>query len=265
MAKNLLKPMTDVVFHTLFNEKNKNLLEGMISDILGEKVKVLSADKDRHVMIKSAEEKLGIMDLRTEFANGVKCNVEIQLQKEKLEKERMLYYWADTYTRQLLSGKGYEDLKKTISIVILNHEIEAIKGLEKLGTKWQIRDSETGKKVLTDRLEMIIISIPKAIKIYKENGKDKIAQWMMFFRDPNNKEVGNIMEENQKIKETMEELEEISDNETLRRIAELREKGRRDYEAAIQYATEPKSATTICKNTTNTIFLIKILEMAQKI
>ncbi len=150
----------------------------------------------------------------------------------------MLYYWADTYTRQLLSGKGYIDLKKTISIVILNHEIEQIKGLENLGTKWQIRDSETGKKVLTDRLEMIIISIPKAIKKYKENGEDKIAQWMMFFSDPNKKEVGNIMEENKKIKEAMEELEEISDNETLRRIAELREKGRRDYEAAIQFATE---------------------------
>ncbi len=46
------------------------------------------------------------------------------------------------------------------------------------------------------------------------------------------------MKENEKIKEAVEELEEISDDYTIRRIAELREKGRRDYNAAIQYATE---------------------------
>ncbi len=67
MERDLLKPMTDVVFHALFSERNKNLLEGMISDILGEEIKVISADKDRHVMIKSAEEKLGIMDLSVNY------------------------------------------------------------------------------------------------------------------------------------------------------------------------------------------------------
>ena len=238
MAKKLLRPMTDVVFHALFREENKKLLEGLIEDILGEKVKVISTDKDRHVMIKNPEEKLGIMDLRTELEGGIKCNIEIQLAEEQYEKERMLYYWAETYTRQLLRGEEYSELKKTISIIILNHDIEPIKELENLGTKWQIRDSETGQKVLTDRLEIVIISIPKAERMYKKNEKDKIGQWMMFLSDPNKKEVGNIMKENEKIKEAVEELEEISDDYTLRRIAELREKGRRDYNAAISFATE---------------------------
>ena len=60
----------------------------------------------------------------------------------------------------------------------------------------------------------------------------------MFLNDPNKKEVRDIMEENEKIKEAGERLEEISDNRELRRLAELREKGRRDYEAAIEYATD---------------------------
>ena len=238
MSKELLKPKIDLVFHSLFTEENKELLEGLISDILGEEVKVVSTDKDRHVLIKHPEEKLGILDLRTELENGTQCNIEIQLQKEKYEEARILYYWADTYTRQLMRGFKYGGLKKTVSIVILDHDIEPIKNLEELGTKWQIRDNKTGQKILTDRLEIVIINISKAEKAYKENKNDKIAQWLMFLNDPNKKEVRDIMEENEKIKEAVERLEEISDNRELRRLAELREKGRRDYEAAIEYATD---------------------------
>ena len=55
----------------------------------------------KEVEIKTAEEKLGIMDLRAELEGGVQCNIEIQLQPHQYENERILYYWADTYKRQL--------------------------------------------------------------------------------------------------------------------------------------------------------------------
>lgn len=44
------------------------------------------------------------------------------------------------------------------------------------------------------------------------------------------------MEENENIKEAVEELEGMSKDEELRILAELREKGRRDEYAARQYA-----------------------------
>ena len=49
MTMELLKPKIDVVFHSLFREENKRLTEGLISDILGEKVKVITTAKDRHI------------------------------------------------------------------------------------------------------------------------------------------------------------------------------------------------------------------------
>ena len=128
--------------------------------------------------------------------------------------------------------------KKTISIIILDHEIENLKEMKELGTKWQIRDNETGKTLLTDQLEIVIIEIPRAKRMYKQNGKDKIGQWMTFFDNPNEKEVGQIMEENEEIKEAVDELKEMSESYTLRRIAELREKGERDYNSAIGDARE---------------------------
>ena len=41
-------------------------------------------------------------------------------------------------------GEKYRILKKTISIAILDHEIEALKGIDELGIKWQIREELTG-------------------------------------------------------------------------------------------------------------------------
>ena len=71
----LLKPKIDIVFHALFREENKELLGQLISDVLGEKIKVVTTDKNRYVNTKEAKEKLGIMDLRAELEgrNTMQC------------------------------------------------------------------------------------------------------------------------------------------------------------------------------------------------
>ena len=235
-TKELLKPKVDVVFHALFREENKNLIESLISDILGQKVKVATTDLNRHLNIKIAEQKLGVMDLRTELEDGTKCNIEIQIEAQDYENERFLYYWADAYSRQLQRSEEYEKLHKTISIIILDHEIKELKGIEELDTKWQIRDDKTGKMILTDFLEIIIVEIPKAKRLYKENEKNKICQWMLFLDNPNKKEMKEIMAKNENIKEAVEELTGMSKDEELRILAELRVKGRRDEYARRQYA-----------------------------
>ena len=235
---NLLKPKIDVVFHSLFREDNKHLLESLLSAILKKDVKVKTTDKNRYLDINSSNEKLGIMDLRAELEGDEQCLIEIQLQPQKNENERMLYYWANSYARQLERGNEYKELNKTISIVILDHEIKELEGIEKLGIKWQIRDNVDGKRILTDHLEIVIIEIPKAIREYQKNKEERISQWMMFFDNPNKKEVSEIMSNNEEIKEAKEELQKVSGDEKLRRIAELREKAIRDEAAALEYAIE---------------------------
>ena len=160
----LLLPKLDVVFHALFREENKDLLGALTSDILREEVKIKTTDKNRYVDIEEAEDKLGVMDLRAELENGAHCIIEIQLKHCESEPERILFYWADAYSRQIKRGDRFGKLEKTISIAILDHELEELKGIEEIGVKWQIRDELTGKRILTDRLELIIIELPKAEK-----------------------------------------------------------------------------------------------------
>ena len=232
----LLEPKLDVVFHALFREKNKDLLGALTSDILREEVKIKTTDKNRYVDIEEANDKLGVMDLRAELEDGAHCIIEIQLKHCENEPERILYYWADAYSRQIKRGDRFGKLEKTISIAILDHELEELRGMEEIGVKWQIRDEITGKRILTDRLELIIIELPKARRMYKTNPSNTICQWMLFLDNPNQKEVVQIMKENKDINKAIDELEQVSGNEKLRRIAELKEKYIRDEQASIAYA-----------------------------
>ncbi len=227
-TKELLIPKIDVVFHSLFRKENESITNGFLTDILQVKAKIIESEKDRHLETRYPEEKLGILDLRTELEGGTKCNVEIQLTNQHNTIKRILYYWSRIYSEQLRRGENYKELKKTISIMITDYEIEELKGIKELGTKWQIRDSQNGKNILTDDLEICIIEIPKAKRIIKEEKGNKIAQWMMFLDNPNREGVKEIMAENENIKRAMKELEEMSDDEELRRVAELKEKYIRD-------------------------------------
>ena len=119
----------------------------------------------------------------------------------------------------------------------MNEKIPEIKEM-KAHTKWQIREEKTYRKILTDKLEIHIIEIPKAIEEYKNNKGNTALQWMMFLNEPESMEVEEIMKENKEIKEAKVTLRELSEEEENQRIAELREKHILDtqdiYETALE-------------------------------
>ena len=56
----------------------------------------------------------------------------------------MIFLNLDQNSKKVKRGEKYRILKKTISIAILDHELEALKGIDELGIKWQIREELTG-------------------------------------------------------------------------------------------------------------------------
>lgn len=235
----LLKPKIDVVFHALFREGNEGITKAMIQAATKEKIEKVTLDNDRHLVGKYPEEKLGIVDLKATLDNGTICDIEIQLADNKDTAERFLFYWSRIYSSQLVKGEDYEKINKVIGIVIIDYELEKTKEIENLSTKWKIREVSTGKQIeLTDVLELYIIEIPKARKILKKEPKNELAQWVMFINDPNESEVSKIMEDNKEIEEAMNELEKISKDKELRRVAELREKAIRDEKNGLRHARE---------------------------
>ena len=235
--KKILTPKNDVVFSALFSAKNKNLVKSFISSILNQDISEIDMDKSTHLIKNFIHNKLGILDLRVKLDNKIYCNVEVQLNDEGNMPERMLYYWSRLFGNQLKSGNPYDKLQKTISVGIFDFELDNLKNLPGYCSKWKIIDDEGRKIILTDLFELYIICLPRLRKYSKEKIlKDKLAQWMLFIDDPKSAEVKEIMKSNSDIKQAVQTLEEINDDEEMRRLAELREKAERDEVSAMSFA-----------------------------
>ena len=145
--------------------------------------------------------------------NGTICQIEMQMTDKKNTVKRILYYWSRTYAEQIRRGEDYQELNKTIGIIITNYEVEELKEIEDLDTKWQIINDKNDKRLLTEDLELRIIEIPKARKIIEKEKYNRIAQWLMFLDNPNTERVEEIMKENEEVKKAKSVLYVMSEDE----------------------------------------------------
>ena len=217
--KSILQPKNDVVFKALFSRGKTRITQAMLEAILKMKIDKLELDKSTDLLNENADDKNGRLDLRAIINGNTECDIEVQLASNNNIAERFVYYWAKMYTANLKIGDKYSELRKTISIIILDDDFKLTKNLENPQTTWKIRESEARHLVLTDYLEIIIIEIPKVVKAYHKTPDDAVLQWMLFLDNPEKEEVARIMEENKDIKEAKEELERISQDDILRRKA----------------------------------------------
>lgn len=231
----LLAPKYDVVFHALFKESTKDKLGKMISAILNREVKVLSIDKDRYVELEEFNDKFSIMDLRAELDNHEQCHIEIQLAFYPGIVKRLLFYWSNNFGRQLKRNMAYDDLKTTISILILGQNLEEANSLEGYEIEWDIHNRKKPEVILTDAMQLYIIEIQKIRKLFKKYPDNPLYQWIMFLDDPNSKEVSLIMRQNKDISNTRHDLERVSGDEELQELERLRIKQEHDYISLHRY------------------------------
>ena len=124
-------------------------------------------------------------------------------------------------SKQLSRGDRYISLQKSITIGLLNYELEELSDIEGMHTIWHFTEDKYKEKQLTDLQELHIIEMPKAKKIYRKNPQDILAQWILFILDPNETEVQSLMSKNEELKQTNEKLEDISEDEDVRKKAEI--------------------------------------------
>ena len=98
-------------------------------------------------------------------------------------------------------------------------------------TIWNIREKENPEKVLTDLLEIRIINLKRIREAYQKDKESKKNQWVMFLEDPNSREVQEIMEKNEDVKKAVVTVREMSEDEKMERLAELRQKAIMDEKA----------------------------------
>ena len=98
-------------------------------------------------------------------------------------------------------------------------------------TIWNIREKQNPEKILTDLLEIRIINLKRIREAYQKDKDSKKNQWVMFLEDPNSREVQEIMEKNEDVKKAVVTVREMSEDEKMERLAELRQKAIMDEKA----------------------------------
>ena len=223
-------PKMDIIFQAIFGEVgSENITKDFLEKILKRKIEKISLDKHPILRRELKDDKLGVLDIITELDGKEKCNIEMQLIDKNNIIERMLYYWSKMYTRQIKAGDDYNKLEKTIVILIADFNIKGLEEVEYHST-WKIIETNSVKKlILTDKFELDIIELLK-IK-GRENEKDQLLDWLIFLENPESERVTRKMKENENLKEAVEKLDRISEDEKMQRIIELREKAIRDEHA----------------------------------
>ena len=225
--KKTLSPKLDVVFQALFGEVgSERITKNFLETILNKKIEKIDLSKNPILRREFKDDKLGVLDILAELDGKEKCNIEMQLVNSKSIIERILYYWSRLYSRQIKIGQDYNLLERTIIILITDFKIEGLEELEYHST-WKIIETEGRKRMLTEKLEIDIIELPKIEG--KESGR--LLDWLYFLENPKSRRVTEKMEESKEIKEAVEKLDSLSEDERMQRIADLREKAILDEKA----------------------------------
>ena len=232
-----LSPKLDVVFQALFGEVgNESITKGFLETILERKIDSIDLSKNPILRREFKEEKLGVLDIIAKLDENEICNIELQIVDKKNIIERILYYWSRLYSRQIKSGEDYKILQKAIVILITDFKIENLEELD-YHSRWKIMEDKQGKKIiLTQKLEIDIIELPKIIG--KEKEQDNLLDWLYFLENPKSERVTEKMKENENLKEAVKKLDNLSEDEKMQRIADLRQKAIMDEKAIYEKGLE---------------------------
>ncbi len=229
--KELLKPKNDIVFQSLFTQKNEEITKNFISALMEEKITKIEINTQKELYREKPEDKLGILDLEAEINDKEKVDIEVQLIDRKNLVERMLFYFSKLYASTIDKGEDYISAKKVVIISIIDYDLDLTKEIKEMETIWNIIERKNKNLMLTDKLELHIIELRKAREEYEKNKSNKKAQWMMFINNPNEMEVQEIMKENKEIEEAVVIIKEMTEDEKLERLAFLRQKAIMDEKA----------------------------------
>ncbi|MFR5766192.1 MAG: Rpn family recombination-promoting nuclease/putative transposase [Clostridia bacterium] len=232
-----LSPKLDVVFQALFGEVgNESITKGFLETILERKIDSIDLSRNPILRREFKDEKLGVLDIIAKLDENEICNIELQIVDKKNIIERILYYWSRLYSRQIKSGEDYKILQKAIVILITDFKIENLEELD-YHSRWKIMEDKQGKKIiLTQKLEIDIIELPKIIG--KEKEQDNLLDWLYFLENPKSERVTKKMKENENLKEAVKKLDNLSEDEKMQRIADLRQKAIMDEKAIYEKGLE---------------------------
>ena len=223
----------DIIFKTFFSRKgNEKYLIDFLNAVLKIEIQKIKIQEEVNLEKLKTDEKGGRLDLQAELNDGIIVNIEMQIRNEHNIEERNVIYGAKTITRHFLRGEKYSKAKQVIMINILDYELFGFD--EYISETVTVLEKHRDYKI-NNILKTYFIELPKFRKT-KTNMEDKLNQWLAFIDDRDRGKIKMAEENNEVIKQARIEMNYLTGDAEVRRLAELREKWESDWNSSISYA-----------------------------
>ncbi|KAA9002386.1 Rpn family recombination-promoting nuclease/putative transposase [Paenibacillus spiritus] len=222
MPMELLDPRVDFVFKRIFgSENNKDVLLAFLNRIFTEageppltEIILMNPYTDKDDPL----DKQSIFDVYAKTAEGKLIDIEMQLFNKYDIEKRTLFYWSKRYASQLQEGEKYQELKKCVTINILNY---AFLSNDEYHNIFHLREDRTLIPLLDD-IEVHFLELPKLDDVIPSNGG--LENWLLFLKgvDTTHWEVLKMNEPG--LEKAMDTLQYLSQDSEARRLYEARQK-----------------------------------------
>ena len=225
----------DVIFKAFFAKKgNEEFLIDFLEAILKIDIEKIEIREEVNLEKLKNEEKGGRLDLQATLNDGIIVNIELQIKNEKNIEKRSLVYAAKTMSRETKVGTKYKDIKQIIMINILNYKMLPY---EEYISETVIVLKEHREYEAVEGVKWYFIELPKFRKA-KPDMNEKLNQWLAFIDDKDRGLIEMAEKKNKTIEKARVEMDYLTGDEELERLAELREKWAMDYDSGISDARE---------------------------
>ena len=235
-------PLTsDIVFKRVFSkEENKDLLQSLLESILGTKIKSIEI-KNPELPPDLSDVKAGTLDLKVAVNEDTIIDVEMQVENENNIDDRETRYLVAMSNDQLKKGELYTQVRKIITISILKFNFYKrnsflnIAHMKFEGSKPEMyvdMGYNREEELLTDKLEMITIELPK---FQKQNPsiENELNQWLWLILGEEEK-IKMAVKKNKTIKKAVEIVDTMSMDPEEWELYRSREMAILNYNIAMQ-------------------------------
>ena len=236
--KPVLNLKNDIVFKAFFSRKgNEKFLIDFLESLLETKIESIEIREEVNLEQLKNEEKSGRLDLQAKLGDGTIVNIELQMRNEHNIEERTTYYSSKVISRETKRGTDYRDINQVIMINILGYEMF---GFDEYISKTAIvLDKHRDYEVLRG-IQWYFIELPKFRRL-RPDMNEEINQWLLFI-DNWKEGVKMAGKENKIFERARKEMNYLTGDAAVQRLAELREKWEMDRVSAINYATRKGKA-----------------------
>ena len=223
----------DIIFKAFFARKgNEEFLIDFLQALLEIEISEIDIKEEVNLEQLAPIEKGGRLDLQAKLNDGVIVNIELQMKNHYNIEPRSVTYASKVIARETSKGTKYEDIKNVIMINILGYDLFEFD--EYISKTKIVLDKHRDYEVI-DTIQWYFIELKK-FRSQNPDMNDKVNQWLALIDDERKEWIQMAEKKNKTLVKARKEINYLTGDAAVRRLAELREDWEMDYESGLSYA-----------------------------